>query len=147
MITPILCLPEKKMTSPKKIPYLCLGATNSGKTLLLRKLQGRARIDETISSVPTIGSSLYKLKLRSGDTILIRELGGSIAPLWHHYYKYLKKILFVIDASNLCQISASGVLLYSTLTEPNLQQAEVTLKKFISLWARCINKSQLLLQS
>lgn len=126
MIPPTSCLTCKKMASPKKIPYLCLGATNSGKTLLLRKLQGRARIDETVSSVPTVGSSIYKLKLRSGNTVLIRELGGSIAPLWHHYYKYLRKIIFVIDASNLCQISASGVLLYSTLTEPNLQQAEVT---------------------
>lgn len=115
------------MASTKNIPYLCLGATNSGKTLLLRKLQGRARINETVSSVPTVGSSIYKLKLHTGAMILIRELGGSIAPLWHHYYKYLKKIIFVVDASNLCQISASGVLLYTILTEPNLQHTEVML--------------------
>ena len=127
-----------KMSSSKKIFYLCIGATNSGKTLLLRKLQGRAQIDETTSSVPTIGSSIYQVKLRSSDAILIRELGGSIAPLWYHYYTNLKKIIFVIDASNLCQISAAGVLLYSILTEPNLKYTEVTRRKLrtiiISLW-------------
>lgn len=96
-----------------------------GKTLLLRKLQKRAEIDETTSSVPTVGTSLYKLKLQNNKHIVIRELGGPIAPLWHHYYHSVKSIIFVVDASNLCQISASGILLYSVLTEPSLTNAKV----------------------
>lgn len=37
------------------------------------------------------------------------------------------KIIYVIDASNLCQISAAGVLLYTLLVEPRLQQVKLAL--------------------
>lgn len=107
-----------------------MGATGAGKTLLLRKLQRRAEIDETTCSVPTVGTSFYKLKLQNNRSIIIRELGGSIAPLWHHYYRSVKSIMFVIDTSNLCQISTAGILLYSLLIEPSLDKADVRKTKF-----------------
>lgn len=37
------------------------------------------------------------------------------------------KIIFVIDTSNLCQISAGGVLLYSLLADPRLQNTKFAL--------------------
>lgn len=93
---------------------------------MLRKLQKRAEIDETTSSVPTIGTSLYKIKFQNNKSLVIRELGGLIAPLWTHYYHHVNKIIFVVDVSNLCQISASGVLFYTILVESSLRKAEVS---------------------
>jgi ADP-ribosylation factor-like protein 1 len=35
--------------------------------------------------------------------------------------------MYVIDTSNLCQISAAGILLYTLLVEPKLKQAKFAL--------------------
>lgn len=110
----------------QKIACICVGAPGSGKTLLLRKLLSSTEVDETTSSIPTIGTSIFKLKLKNNKSVMIREIGGLIAPLWQHYYQSISNIIFVVDASNLCQISASGILLYSLLTEPELQNANVS---------------------
>lgn len=111
---------------------LCLGPSASGKTLLLKKLQNINSVDETACTIPTVGTNITTLKLPHFRTGVIkhyalRELGGSMAPLWSKYYKTAGKIMFVVDASNLCQIAAAGVLLYSILVNPNLQKTKVTL--------------------
>lgn len=41
-------------------------------------------------------------------TITVMEIGGSMAPMWNNYLNNVSKILYVIDTSNLCQISAAG---------------------------------------
>lgn len=41
-------------------------------------------------------------------TITITEIGGSMAPMWSNYLNNVSKIVYVIDTSNLCQISAAG---------------------------------------
>ena len=56
----------------------------------------------------------------------MREVGGAMAPLWNQYYKNITKIIYVVDASNLCQIAAAGVLLYTVLAEPQLKHAKVS---------------------
>ena len=48
-----------------------------------------------------------------------------MAPIWKKYYSDIGSIMYVVDASNLCQIAAAGVLLYTILAEPGLQQAKV----------------------
>lgn len=110
------------MTTPQRF-CLCLGPTSSGKTLLLKRLQNE-EVDETSTSIPTIGTNIFNVKC---DTRLveIREVGGTIAPLWSKYYNPTAKILYVVDASNLCQISAAGVLLYSILTDPRCKNSKV----------------------
>jgi len=42
--------------------------------------------------------------------IQVLEIGGSMAPLWRQsqYFEDVKKLMYVVDASNLCQISAAG---------------------------------------
>ena len=56
---------------------------------------------------------------------VIREVGGVMVPLWSQYFEDVKRMLYVVDASNLCQISAAGVLLYTLLAEPKLQNTKV----------------------
>lgn len=41
-------------------------------------------------------------------TVTVMEIGGSMAPMWSNYLNNVSKILYVIDTSNLCQISAAG---------------------------------------
>lgn len=39
----------------------------------------------------------------------------------------MQKVIYVMDASNLCQISAVGILLYSLLVNPKLDNASFVL--------------------
>jgi GTPase SAR1 family protein len=104
---------------------LCLGPAGSGKTLLLRKLQNWEAVDTVSSTVPTVGTNLVTIALRNQKEITVREVGGAMAPIWRNYYYETQRIVYVVDASNLCQISAAGVLLYTILAEPCLQKAKV----------------------
>ncbi|XP_001606840.1 ADP-ribosylation factor-like protein 16 [Nasonia vitripennis] len=106
---------------------LCLGPMKSGKTLLLKNLRGDS-IDEANSTVQTNGINLFNV--RNSDRhfeLVIREIGGSMAPIWRHHLDRVYKVIYVVDTSNLCQISAAGVLLYSLLVEPKLALAKFAL--------------------
>jgi glucose dehydrogenase len=77
------------------------------------------------STVPTVGTNLVTLRCGKQKEITIREVGGAMAPIWGSYYYGIQRIVYVVDASNLCQIAAAGVLLYAVLAEPCLQNAKV----------------------
>lgn len=109
---------------------ICLGPTGAGKTLLLKKLQNKEIVDETSCTVPTTGSNLITLKFTNEKTgaskeFIVRELGGAMAPIWHKYYRGIDKVIYTVDASNLCQIAAAGILLYTILADPQLLHAKV----------------------
>lgn len=81
------------------------------------------KLPETVSknastTKPTTASSTTANK-KSGESgsfrrskkkpsITIMEIGGSMAPMWSNYLNNVSKIMYVIDTSNLCQISAAG---------------------------------------
>jgi len=104
---------------------LCLGPTGSGKTLLLKMLQNREAADTMASTVPTIGTNLVTVRFGNQKQIAIREVGGAMAPIWRNYYSCIRSIIYVVDASNLCQIAAAAVLLYTILAESSLQKVKV----------------------
>lgn len=109
---------------------ICLGPTGAGKTLLLKKLQNRLAVDETSCTIPTVGTNLTTLRFNNPATktfkeYVVRELGGAMAPMWHKYYQGVDKVIYVVDASNLCQIAAAGILLYTILADPQLLRAKV----------------------
>lgn len=104
---------------------LCLGPTGSGKTLLLKKLQNQDTVDTMSSTVPTVGTNLVTVRFGNQKETTIREVGGVMAPIWKSYYSGIQKFMYIVDASNLCQIAAAGVLLYTILAEPCLQKAKV----------------------
>lgn len=99
---------------------LCLGPKGSGKTLLLNALQDPDSVNDTTHSIQTIGTNIFTIKFPINPAeskkssanmkryVQIRELGGTIAPMWKNYYDNVDKVLYVIDTSNLCQISAAG---------------------------------------
>ncbi|XP_054257421.1 ADP-ribosylation factor-like protein 16 [Macrosteles quadrilineatus] len=116
--------------------------------MLLRKLQGRHVVDNTTATVPTTGTNLVAVTLFDQSQITIRELGGPMAPMWCHYYQDITKVMFVVDASNLCQIAAAGVLLYTILAEPQLQKVKImmVLAKMDASYRQMRNEALLMLQ-
>ncbi|KAH8317751.1 hypothetical protein KR074_008933 [Drosophila pseudoananassae] len=156
---------------------ICLGPKRAGKTHLLKALQDPDSIDETSYSMPTIGTGIYRIhfptKSPNSDkpkpppadgsaqsaniphggknlpkSIQILEIGGSMAPLWRQYFEDVKKLIYVVDTSNLCQISAAGVLFYSILTEPWLQKVKIllVLAKMDYSYRQMRNEALLMLQ-
>lgn len=120
---------------------LCLGPKYSGKTHLLSSLQYSGSITNVSHSVPTIGTNIFSIKLpvtisssthcakpkivgdarsKKISSITIMEIGGAMAPMWSNYLNNVSKILYVIDTSNLCQISAACKFLFLSFFEkPN----------------------------
>ncbi|KAJ0180856.1 hypothetical protein K1T71_002941 [Dendrolimus kikuchii] len=136
----------------RKISVLCLGPKGSGKTTLLKKLQDAEGIDNTYSPVPTIGTNIYDIyytnKSGKKQMLSIREVGGEMAPLWSNYLDGVEKIIYVVDTSNLCQISAAAVLLYTLLAEPRLKNAKfiLVLSKMDAAYRQMRNEALLMLQ-
>lgn len=107
--------------------YLCLGPISAGKTLLLTCLQNPDSVNFTSHSVPSVGTNLFTIKIppvvidekdinvkpppppRKRDLVQVREVGGCLAPIWRDYLnRPVDKVIYVVDTSNLCQISAAG---------------------------------------
>ena len=85
--------------------------------MLLNSIQYPGSINFTTHSVNTVGTNIYTLhneiakatKKSAKKSITIRELGGEMAVMWKNYYtESVEKIMFVVDTSNLCQISCAG---------------------------------------
>lgn len=103
----------------KMATCLCVGPKNSGKTMLLTSIQYPGTVNFTTHSVNTVGTALYtipndevsdeKKKKCGRKSVNVRELGGEMAVMWKKYYnEKIDKIIFVVDTSNLCQISCGG---------------------------------------
>lgn len=110
---------------------LCLGPKYSGKTHLLTKLS-KLQFGEDATSphiVPTIGTNIFSIKLpvkqkttskqKSNVYVQVREVGGTMAPMWKNYLTDAKKLMYVVDTSNLCQISAAGINMSSNFIHSN----------------------------
>lgn len=157
---------ENKTVS-NAMSYLCLGPISAGKTLLLTCLQNPDSVNFTSHSVPSVGTNLFTIKIppvaidekdinvkpapppRKRDLVQVREVGGCLAPLWRDYLaKPVDKVIYVVDTSNLCQISAAGVLLYSMLAEPRLQKTKflLVLSKMDLAYRQMRNEALLMLQ-
>ncbi|XP_073826542.1 ADP-ribosylation factor-like protein 16 [Musca autumnalis] len=89
-----------------------------------------------------------KKKLPPLKSIRILEIGGAMAPIWRQYFNDVKKLMYVVDTSNLCQISAAGVLFYSILAEPRLQKVRIllVLSKMDYAYRQMRNEALLMLQ-
>lgn len=69
---------------------LCLGPLKSGKTLLMKSLQGD-NIDDATHTVSTNGINLFTVKNGTGEfDMVIKEIGGNMAPIWKHYFDKVK---------------------------------------------------------
>ncbi|XP_062936958.1 ADP-ribosylation factor-like protein 16 isoform X1 [Cynocephalus volans] len=108
---------------------LLLGATGVGKTLLVKRLQQLSSCDRKgelgtpPATRPTVGADLTDVAARKKVTV--RELGGCMGPIWRSYCGDCRALLFMIDASNPTQLSASCVQLLGLLSAEQLSEASV----------------------
>ncbi|XP_020043718.1 ADP-ribosylation factor-like protein 16 isoform X2 [Castor canadensis] len=108
---------------------LLLGAPGVGKTLLVKRLQklssrdGTGDLGEPPPTRPTVGTNLTDIGAQK--KITIRELGGCMGPIWSSYYGNCHSLLFMIDASNPTQLSASCAHLLGLLSAEQLAKASV----------------------
>ncbi|XP_057670767.1 ADP-ribosylation factor-like protein 16 isoform X2 [Diorhabda carinulata] len=111
---------------------ICLGPVGSGKTLLLKSLKNSSNVDSTTTAVPTNGTDIINIKIED-TSYQIRELGGSMAPIWPKYFT---------------NISAAGVLLYTVLVHPLLKNTPIllVLSKMDASYRQMRNEALLMLQ-
>lgn len=101
---------------------LCLGPSGAGKTLLLKRLQEGANKTDVVPTIPTVGTNLTTVNLgrRRLGSVVIRELGGAMAPIWSQYFSDASAVIYVLDSADACHISASTILLLDVLSDPHL---------------------------
>lgn len=105
-----------------EIQVLVLGAEGTGKTLLLKRIQSEFEnradsaqdYESTPSTVSTIGTNISSILINKRK-VNLRELGGAMAPIWKNYFGDATSTIFLVDASNNFQISASTILLLDVL--------------------------------
>ncbi|XP_039082258.1 ADP-ribosylation factor-like protein 16 isoform X1 [Hyaena hyaena] len=111
---------------------LLLGATGVGKTLLVKRLQTELRgwegrpgrcSPDAAHVFPQVGTNLTDIVLQRKVTI--RELGGCMGPIWSSYFGNCHSLLFMMDAANPTQLSASCVQLLGLLSAEQLAEASV----------------------
>lgn len=72
------------------------------------KQQSNSTTISTISAKQkATGNAGFRRSMKN-PTVTVMEIGGTMAPMWSNYLNNVAKILYVIDTSNLCQISAAG---------------------------------------
>ncbi|XP_068119792.1 ADP-ribosylation factor-like protein 16 [Hyperolius riggenbachi] len=108
---------------------LVLGSSGVGKTLLMKRLQKLCSRDSSDlrdppPTQPTVGTNLTDLTIHR-TRVTVREVGGSMGPIWSSYYNDCQAVLFVVDAANPFQVSASCTQLLSVLSAPALASVSV----------------------
>lgn len=58
--------------------------------------------------VAAAASAARQSQLAKATEVVVHEIGGTMAPMWTNYLANVSKIIYVVDTSNLCQISAAG---------------------------------------
>ncbi|KAF6263824.1 ADP-ribosylation factor family-domain-containing protein [Scenedesmus sp. NREL 46B-D3] len=75
--------------------------------------------------LPTTGTELLKLPpVKAGllpRGLILREVGGQMQPIWHHYYDEAAAVLFVVDAAQTSSLADAAMLLFDLLQDQHLQ--------------------------
>lgn len=112
---------------------LLLGLDGAGKTSLLYKL----RLDKDITTVPTIGFNVERIKNKN-MTITVWDMGGQdkLRNLWKHYLSGADGLVFMIDSCDHERIHLANEELYKIVCMPNQ-----SLKYILILANKCDKQS------
>lgn len=83
---------------------------------------------EVPATKPTIGTNVSNVKLpKIHQDVVLKEIGGLMAPLWKSSYKDAKQLIFIIDISNPSQVSATTSFLHEIIVEETLKNTPILL--------------------
>lgn len=79
------------------VRILIVGLDGAGKTTILYQL----KVGEVVNTVPTVGFNVESVHYKNID-FDVWDVGGQdrMRPLWKHYYKDTKGLVFVVDSNN-----------------------------------------------
>jgi small GTP-binding protein len=106
--------------STQEARLVLIGLDGAGKTTILYKL----KLDEVVSSVPTIGFNVEKFKYKNLE-FNIWDIGGQtkIRNLWKFYYDNTDAIIYVVDTSDAERLSLAKETLSEVLADERLSGA------------------------
>ena len=109
---------------------LFMGPKNSGKTLLLKRMQTLSDekrltpFDPIPNTKPTESLESNSFKFR-GMNFIFKELGGSLISDWEQHAKTPKAIVFIFDAADFTKIAPNIVWLNEVLTAHSVEQKPI----------------------
>lgn len=94
-----------------------IGLDGAGKTTILYKL----KLDEVVSSVPTIGFNVEKIRFKNLE-FNIWDIGGQtkIRNLWRFYFDNTDAIIYVVDSSDAERMQLAKETLEEVLSDDRL---------------------------
>lgn len=81
----------------KELRILMVGLDGAGKTTILYQL----KLGEVVKTVPTVGFNVENVCYKNIN-FDVWDVGGQdkMRPLWRHYYKEARGLIFVVDSHN-----------------------------------------------
>lgn len=108
--------------SDMKAKVLMLGLDGAGKTTILYKL----KLNETVSSVPTIGFNVEEINYRNLK-MTVWDIGGQtrLRQMWHYYYENGNAIIYVLDSADSERIIDAKEALQGAMSHESMKNAPV----------------------
>mmetsp|Transcript_37853 Transcript_37853/g.64615 ORF Transcript_37853/g.64615 Transcript_37853/m.64615 type:complete len:163 (-) Transcript_37853:2517-3005(-) len=99
-----------------------VGLDAAGKTTILYKLKLGDNVP--IPNFPSIGFNVETVHYEN-ISFTMWDIGGQdkIRPLWRHYYKNTKGVIFVVDSNDIGRINVARDELHKLLNEDELSDA------------------------
>ena len=97
---------------------LLLGLDGAGKTTILYKL----KLNETISTIPTIGFNVETVSPCRGVTFTVWDVGGQykLRPLWRYYFMENKGLIYLIDSSDRERLNEAAEEFHKVINDENM---------------------------
>lgn len=113
----------KLFQTNKESKILLLGLDGAGKTTILYKI----KLNESISTIPTIGFNVETLTPLKGVTFTVWDIGGQkkIRDLWHYYFQSTDGLLFVVDSTDDSRFGEASEELKAMMNDDSMRYVPV----------------------
>ncbi len=82
----------------------------------------KLKLNEVVSSIPTIGFNVETVSPMPGLTFTVWDVGGQqkLRQLWRHYYQGTQGLIYVVDSSDKGRLYESRDELFGILKHPEI---------------------------